>query len=154
MLALVLGVGLPDQQDIVAQQEDGFWRVIYGFPYICQFLSLIMLYFVFPEESIGFSISKGNDTDALSLISKIYLSSYDPDEVLTSLYTKSDKTASGVTFGQACCDRKYASSTWIAFFLCFFQQQTGLDGIMIYSNTIFDEMYQKGAITFDGKTGS
>jgi len=25
---------------------------------------------------------------------------------------------------------------------------------MIYSNTIFEEMYQKNAITFDGKTGS
>lgn len=32
MLALILGVGLPEQHDLVGQQEDGFWRVIYGFP--------------------------------------------------------------------------------------------------------------------------
>jgi len=28
MIALLLGVGLPDQDDIEAQKDDGFWRVI------------------------------------------------------------------------------------------------------------------------------
>jgi len=140
MLAIVLGVGLPDQGNVEDQLNDGFWRVVYGFPIVCQILSLIMLYFVFPEESIGFSISKSNDDEALSLIKKIYLEECDPEDVLSSLVSKSDKTSSGVTLGQACCEPKYASSTWIAFFLCFFQQQTGLDGVMIYSNTIFQEM--------------
>jgi len=28
MLALVLGVGLPDQSDVIGQKADNFWRVI------------------------------------------------------------------------------------------------------------------------------
>jgi hypothetical protein len=59
-----------------------------------------------------------------------------------------------VTLGQACCDKEYRQATWVAFALCFFQQQTGLDGIMIYSNTIFQEMVDKGAIDITAKQGS
>lgn len=32
MIALLLGVGLPDQDNLQGQVDDGFWRVIYGFP--------------------------------------------------------------------------------------------------------------------------
>jgi MFS family permease len=35
MVALLLGAGLPDDDDIEGQKADGFWRVIYGFPYLC-----------------------------------------------------------------------------------------------------------------------
>jgi iron-sulfur cluster repair protein YtfE (RIC family) len=74
----------------------------------------------FKEDSITYSISKGNDSDALSLIKKVYAIHEDADEILTCLKNKSDKESSGVSLGQACCDRKYKTSTWIAFTLCFF----------------------------------
>jgi facilitated trehalose transporter len=35
MIALLLGAGLPADDDIEGQKEDGFWRVLYGFPYVC-----------------------------------------------------------------------------------------------------------------------
>jgi len=91
----------------------------------------------YPEDSVTYSISTGNDAHALSLIRRVYAEHEDPEEILLSLKGKSQKGASGVTLSQATCDRRYARSTWVAFALCFFQQQTGLDGIMIYSNTIF-----------------
>ena len=108
----------------------------------------------FREDSITYNISQGNDADALSLIKKVYASHENPEEILASLKGKSEKGSSGVSLSEATCHRKYAMSTWVAFALCFFQQQTGLDGIMIYSNTIFAQMAEKGAISITAKQGS
>lgn len=154
MVALLLGAGLPDDSDFEGQVDDGFWRVIYGFPLICNVITILMFLTCFREDSITYSISTDNDADALSLIKKVYAAHEDPDEILASLKGKSEKGSSGITLGQACCDRKFKTSTWVAFALCFFQQQTGLDGIMIYSNTIFAQMADKGAISITAKQGS
>ena len=35
MVALLLGALLPADDDFAGQLEDGNWRIIYGFPYIC-----------------------------------------------------------------------------------------------------------------------
>ena len=121
MVALLLGAGLPDQDDIPAQIDDGFWRVIYGFPFACQVITILMFMTCFREDSITYNISTNNDADALALIKKVYASHEDPEEILTSLKGKSEKGSSGITLGQACCDRKYKTSTWVAFALCFFQ---------------------------------
>ena len=59
-----------------------------------------------------------------------------------------------ISITEAMCHPQYRKATWIAFLLCFFQQQTGLDGIMIYSNTIFGEMKDRGSISFTAKQGS
>jgi len=32
MLALILGIILPEADDLVGLKADGYWRVIYGFP--------------------------------------------------------------------------------------------------------------------------
>jgi len=56
-----------------------------------------------------------------------------------------------VSITDAMCHPKYRRATWVAFLLCFFQQQTGLDGLMIYSNTIFAEMKDRGSISFSAK---
>lgn len=154
MVALLLGAGLPEQDDVEAQINDGFWRVIYGFPFVCQAITILMFLTCFREDSITYSISTDNDKDALTLIKKVYAPHEDFDEILASLKGKSEKGSSGISLGQACCDRKYKTSTWVAFALCFFQQQTGLDGIMIYSNTIFAQMAEKGAISITAKQGS
>jgi len=120
MIALLLGAGLPDDDDVEGQKEDGFWRVIYGFPYFCQALTLIMFLTCYPEDSITYSISTGNDKDALSLIKRVYAESENAEEVLKGLKGKSQKGASGVTLSQACCEKRYKNATWVAFALCFF----------------------------------
>jgi hypothetical protein len=56
-----------------------------------------------------------------------------------------------ISITEAMTHPKYRKATWVAFLLCFFQQQTGLDGIMIYSNTIFGEMKARGSISFTAK---
>ena len=60
---------------------------------------------MFREDSINYNISKGNDAEALSLIKKVYADKEDPKEILESLKGKSEKGSSGVTLGQATCDK-------------------------------------------------
>ena len=97
MVALLLGVGLPDDDDLEGQKETGFWRVIYGFQYFCQALTIIMFMTCFPEDSITYSISTENDEHALSLIKKVYAETEDPETILKELKGMSQKGASGVT---------------------------------------------------------
>jgi hypothetical protein len=73
----------------------------------------------------------------LALIKKVYAKEEDPQAILEELKHHTDKESSSITMKDATCNPKYRRATWVAFALCFFQQQTGLDGIMIYSNTIF-----------------
>jgi len=120
MFAIVLAVGLPESTDIAAMEKDGFWRVIYGFPYICQFLTNLMFLTCYREDSIVFNIGTGNDEEALALIRKVYAKDEDPNAVLATLKGTSQKGSSNVTIGQATCDRKYKKATWVAFALCFF----------------------------------
>ena len=77
-------------------KDDGAWRVLYGFPYVCQFLTITLFTFVFPEESVSFNIARGNDEEALSLIRKVYSPNEDPEEILQTLKSKTSKGASRV----------------------------------------------------------
>ena len=120
MVALLLGLILPEDDDTLGQKEDGNWRIIYGFPYICQILTILIFMTCFREDSITYSISIGDDEAALRLISKVYRD--DPNEVLEHLKKNSQKESSGVSLVEACCDKRYRISTWGAFALCFFQQ--------------------------------
>lgn len=99
MIAVVLGALLPEDKDFDGQIADGNWRILYGFPYICQFFTILMFACCFPEDSITFSISNGRDEEALSLIRKVYSAEEDPEEILKSLKSKSQTSSSNVTLG-------------------------------------------------------
>lgn len=120
-IAIVLALVLPESNDYEAMKVDGNWRIIYGFPYICQVLTNLMFLTCFREDSIVFNIANGNDEDAIKLIKKVYAKDEDPHAVLATLKSTSQKGSSNVTIGQATCDRKYKKATWVAFALCFFQ---------------------------------
>ena len=52
--AIVLAVGLPDDDDEIGMKNDEFYRVIYGFPWVFQFLTVIMCLTYYREDSIVF----------------------------------------------------------------------------------------------------
>ena len=56
-LAMILGLILPDDGDTVGQAADGNWRIVYGFPLFCQFLSATSLLLYFRQDSITNNIS-------------------------------------------------------------------------------------------------
>ena len=97
----------------------------------------------------------------MKTIKKVYSKDEDPQKVLNvvKMQSSSSKKKSGntgdtiekISITEAMTHPKYRNATWVAFLLCFFQQQTGLDGLMIYSNTIFAEMKDRGSISFSAK---
>ena len=54
--ALLIGFGLPDENDLEALENDQFWRVVYGFPIVvCVLLELALLFYL-KTDSILFEI--------------------------------------------------------------------------------------------------
>lgn len=46
-LAMVIGIGLPEEGDIEAFKQDEFWRFVYGFPLVfCIFLQISFMVFL------------------------------------------------------------------------------------------------------------
>ena len=76
LICLLLGLGLPRTEDELKDSE--YWRVIYGFQYVCQVMTVILFAACFPEDSISFNIEQGKDTEALTMIKKVYASSENP----------------------------------------------------------------------------
>lgn len=49
----------------------------------------------------------------------------------------SDQPAEKVSMFQAMTNPKYRRATWIGIILCVLYQQTAIDGVLMYSNSIF-----------------
>ena len=66
-----------------ANKKDEFWRVIYIFPMIINFIMLVSFTIFIRGDPIMFSISENRDEEALELIEKVYDSSENSYEILT-----------------------------------------------------------------------
>lgn len=87
MTAILMGAGLPDADDLEATKNTQFWRVIFGLPWVMQFISLTSYFFFIKQDTIKYLIDNHKDDQALLLIKKVYHSSEDPHQVLN--YIKS-----------------------------------------------------------------
>lgn len=67
---------------------------------------------------------------------------------------KSDEPAEEVSMVQAMTNPKYRKATWIGIILCVLYQQTAIDGLLMYSNSIFLKLKEKGSISYSAKVGS
>ena len=85
MIAIVLAVGLPDEDDILAMKRDEFYRVIYGFPWVFQALTLVLCLTCYREDSIVFLIQQGKDDEAIKTIEKVYSKEEDSGKILSGL---------------------------------------------------------------------
>lgn len=141
----MLGLGLPQGENLADDilVKDEFWRVCYGAPIVLTLIGMGLLMTVFPEESINYSIQKGNKDEALSLISKLYMD--DPLIVyqkIESTTLKEDKDSA--TFYEALTAPEYRTATWFCFILTIFHQYCGLNAIFIYSHTMATKLNEQG----------
>lgn len=56
LACLLLSIALPRDDDTEAQEQTEMWRLIYGFQYICQVLTVLIFTASFPEDSIAYNI--------------------------------------------------------------------------------------------------
>jgi MFS family permease len=62
MIALLLGAGLPDEEDAKGLKESGFWRVIIGIPMVLQVASIASMIFLIRFDSVRSLIFHGEYT--------------------------------------------------------------------------------------------
>ena len=79
---------------------------------------------------------KGRIEDLNYLMNRIYKTEEIAQERIDVIVTV-DEDDDDVTYGQVCCDRKYARATIVGCTLSVFQQLTGINVIMFYSNILF-----------------
>ena len=92
MVAIVLAVGLPEADDIEGMKNDEYYRVIYGFPWVFQALTIIMLLTCYKEDSIVFLIQNQDNEGALKNIKKLYAADEDPKKVLEVIKMRSSSS--------------------------------------------------------------
>ena len=69
---LSLGVFLPDTEDEEGNRENESWRLVFMMPAILGFLVMLMLIFVYKEDTITYCVQKGLKDEAKSAMRKLY----------------------------------------------------------------------------------
>ena len=146
LLCLLLGLGLPQGENPTDAElaDNTFWRVCYGMPIPLLLIGMGIMMTVFTEDSINFNLQQGKRENAIALITQIY------DEDSEAMYAKlkssvqSEDEGQSVSFGEAACGEEYRYATWYCFVLTFFHQNTGLNAINIYSNTMIRKLNEDG----------
>ena len=69
---------LPESDNVQANYEDEFWRVIWLGPAFTGIISILLVLFVFRLEPVAYSLMIGEDAEAMEHLKKIYRKK-DPD---------------------------------------------------------------------------
>lgn len=72
MIGMIMGLALPDAYNYEGCKETYLWRIIFGFPWVLQFFTLLALLVWFKEEPIKYCIDNKRDDEALRHIKKVY----------------------------------------------------------------------------------
>lgn len=120
---------------------DQYFRIIWSLPLVIAAIQLLMILTVFRNESPVFLKDHGRDEELLAVFKKLY----EPTEVrrrLDALNQDSNKSegkreAQEETIKETFMDPKIRGAAWVGFWLCTFQQFTGINAVMFYSGQLF-----------------
>lgn len=72
MIALLMGAGLPDDNNPEALANSNFWKLIMGAPLLLQIISVLSMHFFVKYDSIRYLVFKGDYAPARDMIKKVY----------------------------------------------------------------------------------
>ena len=69
-------------------KEDETWRLILGMPIIIGIVNILLFLIFFRQDTVAFSTAKGNETEAKTLLKKVYNSKgvQDFDQLINDKY--------------------------------------------------------------------
>ena len=67
-----MGVILPDFEDVEANKVNETWRIIFMMPAMIGFFVMLMLLFVFKEDTVTYCVQKGFKKEAKNAMKKLY----------------------------------------------------------------------------------
>jgi MFS family permease len=95
LIAIMMGLGLPDDPKDPVMKTTNFWRVIFGLPWVFQAFTIPALLFIVKEDSIKFLLNRGNEDEALRLIKRVYHRDENHEEIMQYLKATSSKPKGG-----------------------------------------------------------
>ncbi|CDW74001.1 sugar transporter family protein [Stylonychia lemnae] len=140
LIAMAMGEGFQDDSDTEALKKSGFWRVIFGFPLVLYVVCIIGVQFYVKYESVKYCIFNDRREEAKKMIKNVYHKSENPEEIIIGFEINTQRDTSFVTLKQAMSSDKYRKGTILVIILIIFHELTGINAILLYSNTMFKQM--------------
>ena len=165
-VCMSLGLILPDSDDYEANKENETWRIIFKMPAILGLFVMVMLLYVYKEDTITYCVQKGLKDEAKSAMKKLYrlkdsyAETHSLDDVIERHYNYLRKNtsmgSSDLTFKQVLFDPKYRRATWVCFVLNCFNQFSGVNALNQYAVRFLERIQEDsaGAFPVSPKNGS
>lgn len=146
-----LGVGDVETDEVESFQIQRFWLIIFVIPIFIAIIQILMLILVFPYDTPVVLKEKKMDATLLELMTNIYEYQLAAKDRIAQIYVDEDieegaeqeENDRDPSCGAVCCDKKYRRATFVGCSLSVFQQLTGINAIMFYSNIIFKGLSMK-----------
>ena len=136
--SFLLGGILPTGDE--EMKDDNRWRLIYLMPAFIAITQILLFLIFFKEEPVAFSIAEGNEEEAKTLLKKVYKKTENFDELIDEHYTNltksTPKDVSNVSLNDAAYHAQYRKATWIGVGIFSFQQLSGINGVIPYTNRL------------------
>jgi len=123
------------------------WRIVLGFPIPVIAFQLLCILLIFTEDTPKYLIFKKKYKKAKKSLKKVYKykkKTMDIDAIIAYVESTISKETSNVSFINALFGKIYSYGTWVCVVLIIFHELSGINVIMLYSNTIFKEMNKNG----------
>jgi sugar porter (SP) family MFS transporter len=118
---------------IIVLSYHGSWRLMMAIMAAPSLLYLVLLRFV-PESPRWLILHKGKTDEALKTLQLMNADSYQKDmEVIVNSKNEEVKDASS----ERLFSKRYSRLAWLAFFIAFFNQVSGINAILYYAPSIF-----------------
>lgn len=139
LFAPLLGFGMPvDQNAVDLQNKDNkYFIFVLGFAAVPAILRLVLNLAIFNMETPKFLISQGKDDEALTLLTKIYDTGRAQEELSALKRQQEIEAQSGQLTTKDIFSPKYKKRVIIGALMSIFQQFSGINAIIFFSNQIF-----------------
>ena len=157
LVAFGWGYLLPSNKDTAALVNDEVWRISYAyFPISINLANVIGMLTLVKYDSIKYLIVSDNLEEAHLAVKQVYKGANTDQMVkvyIDRLRQNSGKNSSGCSIIDSLCNPRYRRATWVSIGYIFFHEVSGINVIMLYSTTIFQNLQDAGG-SISPRTGT
>lgn len=132
-----LGIGDVDEDDQNSFEIQYYWYILFAIPLFFAAVQVLLLFFVFPYDTPYVLKQRGETEKLNTLMNNIYSTEERAAERTSFIITVNEDDQNDMSYGTLCCDPRYSRATILGCALSVFQQLTGINAIMFYSNLVF-----------------
>ena len=140
-IVLLIGTGMPNEDDLDEMQDTGYWRFVIGYALFLYILFFLAIKLIIHHDSIKYHIMKGQTNKAIKAIKNVYKNTYGKEEeILEHIKEKSHLDTLRVSYRKAVISHKYRRGTLVLIVLSILHQITGYQPINVLSRYLFRDL--------------